>query len=140
MRGTGYRGQNRTQEVTEISGGLKALAKELNVPVLALSQLSRATETRDDKRPQLADLRDSGAIEQDADIVAFVHRAAYYLERQQPDPCDMGATLDWQRRMDAARGRAELIIGKHRHGPTGIVELHVDEATMTFSSPSSGGR
>jgi replicative DNA helicase len=140
LRGAVYRGQNRTQEVAEVSGGLKAIAKELNIPVLALSQLSRATETREDRRPQLADLRDSGAIEQDADIVAFVHRAAYYLERQQPDPSDAQATLDWQQKMDAARGRAEVIIAKHRHGPTGIVELHVNERTMTFGSVAGGGR
>jgi len=134
IRGTTYRGLNRVQEIAEISGSLKAMAKELGVPVIALSQLNRATETRDDKRPHLADLRDSGALEQDADIVMFVHRPAYYLEREQPSPLDVTATQDWERRLAAARGRAEIIIAKHRNGPTGIVELCCDEATMTFRS------
>jgi replicative DNA helicase len=134
LRGAAYRGSNRTQEVAEISGGLKAIAKELAVPVLALSQLNRATETRDDKRPHLADLRDSGAIEQDADVVMFVHRPAYYLEREQPSPLDVEKSRAWEKQMAAAKGRAEIIIAKHRNGPTGIVDLAFDETTMTFSS------
>jgi replicative DNA helicase len=134
LKGIAYRGSNRTQEVAEISGGLKAIAKELHVPVLALSQLNRATETRDDKRPHLADLRDSGAIEQDADVVMFVHRPAYYLEREQPSPLDVERSRAWERHMAAAKGRAEIIIAKHRNGPTGISELAFDETTMTFSS------
>jgi replicative DNA helicase len=138
LHGTSYRGSNRTQEVAEISGALKALAMELGVPVMALSQLNRGTETRSDKRPHLADLRDSGAIEQDADIVAFVHRPAYYLEREQPSPLDAQAMRTWQRELDAVRGKAEIIIAKHRHGPTGIVELDVDEQAMKFRSRVEG--
>jgi replicative DNA helicase len=138
LRGTAYRGSNRAQEVAEISASLKAMAKELGVPIVALSQLNRATETREDKRPHLADLRDSGAIEQDADIVMFVHRHAYYPEREQPSPLDVQATHDWERRMAATKGRAEIIIAKHRNGPTGLIELGVDEETMTFKSLAGG--
>ena len=122
------------QEVTEITTGLKALAKELNVPILALSQLSRQVEIRDDKRPQLSDLRESGSIEQDADVVMFVFREEYYLEEQ--------AAARWQRghsrmagRMEAVHGQAEVIIGKQRHGPTGTVELR--SRPMSPASPTS---
>lgn len=141
VRGTTYRGKNRVEEIGEITGGLKALAKELNVPVIAVSQLSRATEARDDKRPQLADLRASGDIEQDADVVMFVYREAYYLERQPPNPTDLGATRSWQDRLQAAKGRGEIIIAKHRHGPCGIVEVSVCPKTMKFGSkPGAGGQ
>ncbi len=121
----------RVQEISEITQGLKALAKELSVPVLALSQLSRAVEQRDDKKPQLADLRESGSIEQDADVVMFVFREAYYLERKEPQP----ATIDhaeWQSKMNDVANRAELIIGKQRHGPTGNVFLEFEPMFTRF--------
>jgi len=121
--------EGRVQEVTEITTSLKALAKELNVPVLALSQLSRQVESRDDKRPQLADLRESGSIEQDADVVMFVFREEYYLANREPRP-GSDQYAKWQMEMDAAHGKAEIIIGKQRHGPTGTVELQF-EATVT---------
>jgi replicative DNA helicase len=141
LRGITYRGKNRVEEIGEISGGLKALAKELNVPVIAVSQLSRAPEGREDKRPQLADLRASGDIEQDADVVMFVYREAYYLERHPPDPADVGATNRWQDELRAAGGRGEINIAKHRHGPCGLVKVRVCEKTMRFSDlPSAGGR
>ena len=126
-------GDNRVQEVSEISMALKALAKDLDVPVLALSQLSRQVESRDDKRPQLSDLRDSGSIEQDADVVMFLYREAYYLGRVEPE---MGSPehLVWQDRMNASRHVAELIVGKQRHGPIGTLRLHFDEALTRFSS------
>lgn len=124
---------NRVQEVTEITKGLKALAKELNVPILALSQLSRQVENREDKRPQLADLRESGSIEQDADVVMFVYREAYYLERTQPR---LGTPEHdaWQQDMDRLERRAEVIIGKQRHGPIGTVELQFDAKYTRFSN------
>jgi replicative DNA helicase len=140
LRGTVYRGNNRTQEVAEISAGLKAIAKDLSVPVIALSQLSRATETREDNRPQLSDLRDSGSIEQDADVVAFVHREAYYLERKRPNAANVEAVLDWQRNLEAVQGRAEIIIAKNRHGATDVVEVAFKERTMTFGAPENGRR
>jgi len=125
------KGSGRVQEVAAITTGLKALAKELAVPVLALSQLSRAVESREDKRPHLADLRESGSIEQDADVVMFVYREGYYLARAEPRE---GAPehLDWQARMEAAAGLAEIIVGKHRHGPIGAVRLRFDEALTRF--------
>ena len=123
MQGTSNRAaQNRVQEITEITTGLKALAKELNVPILALSQLSRQVESREDKRPQLSDLRESGSIEQDADVVLFVFREEYYLHNREPKP----GTEDyfkWEAQMHELRGKAEVIIAKQRHGPTGIVGL-----------------
>ncbi|MEO0881466.1 MAG: replicative DNA helicase [Pseudomonadota bacterium] len=130
---------NRVQEITEISMGLKTLAKELNVPVIALSQLSRQVEQRDDKRPLLSDLRESGSIEQDADVVAFVYREAYYLERTEPqnDPNDHQSAEKWQRwrdRMDQVYGTAEVIIGKQRHGPIGRVQLAFDENLTRFGN------
>ncbi|MBN9249412.1 MAG: replicative DNA helicase [Mesorhizobium sp.] len=114
--------QGRVQEVTEITTGLKALAKELSVPIIALSQLSRQVETRDDKRPQLSDLRESGSIEQDADVVMFVFREEYYLKNKEPK---LGSEdyIKWENEMNEARGKAEVIIAKQRHGPTGTVGL-----------------
>ena len=121
----------RVQEISEITQGLKALAKELAVPVLALSQLSRAVEQRDDKKPQLSDLRESGSIEQDADVVMFVYREAYYLERKEPRP----ATVDhaeWQAKMNEVSNLAEIIIGKQRHGPTGNIMLEFEAMFTKF--------
>jgi replicative DNA helicase len=123
------RSESRVQELTEITTGLKALAKELIVPIVALSQLSRQVENRDDKRPLLSDLRESGSIEQDADVVMFVFREEYYLKNQQPRE-GTEEFLAWQGSMEEAHGKAEIIIGKQRHGPTGTVEL-VFEAEMT---------
>jgi replicative DNA helicase len=123
MQGTSARAsQNRVQEITEITTGLKALGKELGVPIIALSQLSRQVESRDDKRPQLSDLRESGSIEQDADVVLFVFREEYYLKNKEPKP---GAEeyFKWEAEMNEARGKAEVIIAKQRHGPTGTVGL-----------------
>jgi replicative DNA helicase len=130
MRASNFR-EGRVQEISEITQGLKALAKELSVPVLALSQLSRAVEQRDDKKPQLSDLRESGSIEQDADVVMFVYREAYYLERKEPQP----ATVDhaeWQSKMNDIANRAEIIIGKQRHGPTGNVFLEFEAMFTRF--------
>src|SRR5262249_27506581 len=114
--------ENRVQEITEITTNLKALAKELGVPIIALSQLSRQVENRDDKRPQLSDLRESGSIEQDADVVLFVYREEYYLTNKEPRP-GTDEHIKWQTDMEAAHGKAEVIIGKQRHGPTGTVNL-----------------
>lgn len=123
--------EGRVQEVTEITTGLKALAKELNVPIVALSQLSRQVESRDDKRPQLSDLRESGSIEQDADVVLFVFREEYYLSNKEPRP-GTEEHAKWQIEMDAAHGKAEIIIGKQRHGPTGTVQVHFDANITRF--------
>jgi replicative DNA helicase len=120
------------QEVSEITQGLKALAKELNVPVLALAQLSRQVETRDDKRPLLADLRESGSIEQDADIVMFVYREPYYLAREKPTE-GTEEFLRWQERMSLVDGTAEVIIGKNRHGPTGTAKMAFEDRFTRFS-------
>jgi len=125
--------ENRVQEVTEITTNLKALAKELNVPIVALSQLSRQVENRDDKRPQLSDLRESGSIEQDADVVMFVFREEYYLSNKEPRP-GTDEHIKWQTEMDAAHGKAEVIIGKQRHGPTGTVNLQFDAAVTRFDN------
>jgi replicative DNA helicase len=125
--------EGRVQEVTEITVGLKSLAKELNVPVLALSQLSRQVESRDDKRPQLADLRESGSIEQDADVVMFIYREEYYLSRLEPRP-GTPEHIEWQDKMSKAMGVAEVIIGKQRHGPTGIVELQFEASLTRFQN------
>jgi replicative DNA helicase len=114
--------QGRVQEITEITTGLKALAKELGVPIIALSQLSRQVESRDDKRPQLSDLRESGSIEQDADVVLFVFREEYYLKNKEPKP-GTDEYLRWEGEMNDARGKAEVIIAKQRHGPTGTVPM-----------------
>jgi replicative DNA helicase len=122
---------NRVQEISEITQGLKALAKELNVPVLALSQLSRAVEQRDDKKPQLADLRESGSIEQDADVVMFVFREAYYLERKEPT---LGSVehAEWQQKMDEISSLADIMISKQRHGPTGNVQVEFEAQYTMF--------
>jgi replicative DNA helicase len=130
---------NRVQEVTEITTGLKALAKELNVPILALSQLSRAVEQRADKRPQLSDLRESGSIEQDADVVMFVFREEYYLERDRPPIGDTDAQAIWDVRMREAAGKGEVIIGKQRHGPTGTVMVAFDGTVTKFSNLAREG-
>jgi replicative DNA helicase len=123
----------RVQELTEITTGLKALAKELNVPILALSQLSRQVESRDDKRPQLSDLRESGSIEQDADVVMFVFREEYYVERAKPSD-NTPEFFEWQQKMDIVSGKAEVIIGKQRHGPVGTVQLAFEPSLTRFSS------
>lgn len=125
---------NRVQEITAITTGLKALAKELDVPILALSQLSRKVEERQDKRPHLSDLRESGSIEQDADVVLFVYRDEYYLSREEPDEADFAEHAKWQERMDRSTGKAEVIIAKHRHAPTGIVELSFQSDLTRFSN------
>jgi replicative DNA helicase len=121
----------RVQEVSEITQGLKALAKELKIPVIALSQLSRQVEQREDKRPQLSDLRESGSIEQDADIVMFVYREAYYLQRQEPD-ADKPEHAEWHRRLEEVIDKAEVIIGKQRHGPIGTVRLSFEAEFTQF--------
>jgi replicative DNA helicase len=123
--------ESRVQEVTEITTNLKALAKELNVPIVALSQLSRQVESRDDKRPQLSDLRESGSIEQDADVVLFVFREEYYLSNKEPRP-GTEEHLKWQTEMAAVHGKAEVIIGKQRHGPTGTVQLSFEASVTRF--------
>jgi replicative DNA helicase len=127
--------EGRVQEISEITQGLKALAKELSVPVLALSQLSRAVEQRDDKQPQLADLRESGSIEQDADVVMFVYREAYYLERKQPK---LGSIehAEWQSKMNDVNGLADIILGKQRHGPTGTVKVEFEGIYTKFKDLS----
>jgi replicative DNA helicase len=130
-------GDNRVAEVSEITRGLKNLAKELNVPVLALSQLSRAVEQREDKRPQLADLRESGTIEQDADIVLFVYREEYYHAQKKPE--DGSEKFDkWLEKATRIDGRAEVIVGKQRHGSTGAVPLMFHKATTKFSDIAEG--
>ena len=136
--GRGSSADNRVQEISEISRGMKQLAKELNVPVIALSQLSRAVEQREDKRPQLSDLRESGSIEQDADIVLFIYREDYYLAAKQPaeDHPDFAA---WQEEMGRAYGRAEVIVAKQRHGATGKVRLKFDSRITKFSDAVDEG-
>ena len=131
MRTSSNRMDGRVQEISEITQGLKALAKELSVPVLALSQLSRAVEQRDDKIPQLSDLRESGSIEQDADVVMFVYREQYYLERKQPK---LGSIehAEWQSKMNDILGLADIIIGKQRHGPTGNVQVEFEGQYTKF--------
>ena len=131
MRTSSKRMDGRVQEISEITQGLKALAKELSVPVLALSQLSRAVEQRDDKIPQLSDLRESGSIEQDADVVMFVYREQYYLERKQPK---LGSIehAEWQSKMNDILGLADIIIGKQRHGPTGNVQVEFEGQYTKF--------
>jgi replicative DNA helicase len=139
LQGTGRNSnENRVQEISEISRGLKQLAKELNVPVIGLSQLSRAVEQREDKRPQLSDLRESGSIEQDADIVLFIYREDYYLGARQPadDHPDFAA---WQEEMERAYGRAEVIVAKQRHGATGKVRLRFDSRITKFSDAIDEG-
>ena len=131
MRTSSKRNDGRVQEISEITQGLKALAKELSVPVLALSQLSRAVEQRDDKIPQLSDLRESGSIEQDADVVMFVYREQYYLEKKQPK---LGSIehAEWQSKMNDINGLADIIIGKQRHGPTGNIQVEFEGMYTKF--------
>jgi len=139
LSGSGKRSNDsRVQEITEITTSLKALAKELNVPIIALSQLSRQVESRDDKRPQLSDLRESGSIEQDADVVMFVFREEYYLAMKEPRP-GTEEHAKWMQDMERSLGRAEVIIGKQRHGPTGTVELHFDASVTRFGDLAHGG-
>jgi replicative DNA helicase len=123
---------NRVQEVSMITQSLKALAKELAVPVIALSQLSRQVENREDKKPQLSDLRESGSIEQDADMVMFVYRESYYLSRLEPRE-NTEEHFKWQEQLDQVKGLAEIIIGKQRHGPIGTVGMQFDGAVTRFS-------
>ena len=136
MKSGNYKNEGRVQEIGEITQGLKALAKELDVPVLALSQLSRAVEQRDDKKPQLADLRESGSIEQDADVVMFVFREEYYLEKLEPK-VGTAEHVEWQEKMSLVHNLAELIIGKQRHGPTGIIRLEFESAFTKFKDAQS---
>ena len=138
MAGTSKRGDNRTQELTQITMGLKALAKELSVPIIALSQLSRGVENRADKRPQLADLRESGSIEQDADVVMFVYRPEYYLEREEPPPEEYDKHHEWQAKMEGAAGKAEIVIGKNRNGTTGVIAVAFDGAMTRFGDLAKG--
>lgn len=133
LSGSSKKGENRVQELTEITTGLKALAKELSVPIVALSQLSRQVESRDDKRPQLSDLRESGSIEQDADVVMFVYREEYYLKNKEPKP-GTEEYFKWQAEMDQVHGKAEVIIGKQRHGPTGTVQLAFQADITRFTN------
>src|ERR1041385_8198967 len=134
LQGSSHRAQQgRVQEVTEITTGLKTLAKELNVPILALSQLSRQVESRDDKRPQLSDLRESGSIEQDADVVMFVFREEYYLKNKEPR-MNTEEHFKWMSEIELVHGKAEVIIGKQRHGPTGSVQLHFKGDVTRFSN------
>jgi replicative DNA helicase len=133
LSGSTKKSDNRVQEVTEITNALKALAKELNVPIMALSQLSRQVENRDDKRPQLSDLRESGSIEQDADVVLFVYREEYYMKNKEPKPGTV-EYVQWQDQMSQVHGVAEVIIGKQRHGPTGTVRLHFEDQLTKFSN------
>jgi replicative DNA helicase len=124
--------ENRVLELSEITRGLKALAKELNVPVIACSQLSRAVEQRDDKRPQLSDLRESGSIEQDSDVVMFVYREEYYLSRKKPTGSD-DKIAEWEKSLNTVANMAEVIIAKQRHGPIGTVKLHFEGRLTKFS-------
>ena len=131
MKGSYNNKDGRVQEISEITQGLKAIAKELSIPVVALSQLSRAVESRDDKKPILSDLRESGSIEQDADVVMFVYRESYYLKNKEP----RGATVEhaeWQAKMNEVSHLAELIISKQRHGPTGNITLEFEEMFTKF--------
>lgn len=145
LMNAGRKTENRVQDVTAITTGLKALAKELNIPVLALSQLSRAVENRDNKRPQLSDLRESGSIEQDADVVMFLYREEYYLDLNMPQQSETIKYGDWLAEKAKARGKAEIIIGKHRHGPTGVVNVFFNAPLMRFGNlagnlvPTQGG-
>ncbi len=133
VRGTG-RSENRVNEISEITMGLKAIAKELDIPVIALSQLSRQVENREDKRPQLSDLRESGSIEQDADVVMFVFREEYYKEREKPGDHELDKMSIWQEEMERLHGKAEVVIGKQRHGPIGTVELSFEGQFTRFGN------
>jgi len=133
LSGSSKNNSNRVQELTEITTNLKALAKELELPIIALSQLSRQVENRDDKRPQLSDLRESGSIEQDADVVMFVYREEYYIERAKPAENKVEEIASWQVEMDRAMGIGEVIVGKQRHGPTGTVQVKFEGQYTRFS-------
>jgi len=149
LQGTGKASDNRVQEISEISRGLKQLAKELDVPVIGLSQLSRQVEQREDKRPQLSDLRESGSIEQDADIVLFIYREDYYVkgvEVEMPTPDEAASNPerrqkyeDWDAKYQAVKGKAEIIVAKQRHGSTGIVRVRFDGRTTKFSDAADEG-
>ncbi|SEP00989.1 replicative DNA helicase [Salinihabitans flavidus] len=128
------RNENRVNEISEITMGMKAIAKELNIPVIALSQLSRQVEAREDKRPQLSDLRESGSIEQDSDVVMFVFREEYYVEREKPSDDRLDEMASWQERMERLHGKAEVVIGKQRHGPIGTVDLAFEGRFTRFSN------
>ena len=129
---------NRVAEISEVTQALKALAKELNVPVIALSQLSRKVEERADRRPQLSDLRESGSIEQDADVVLFVFREEYYTKMEEPNVSDAARYEQWAQDLERVHGLAEVIVGKQRHGPTGVVSLQFDDAITRFSDLARG--
>ena len=131
MRGTTYNKDGRVQEISQITQGLKAIAKELSIPVVALSQLSRQVEQRDDHKPQLADLRESGSIEQDADVVMFVYREGYYLQRKEPRPATV-EHAEWQAKMNEVAHLAQILIGKQRHGPIGNITLEFEERFTKF--------
>ena len=133
MTGSKRAGENRVQEITEITTGLKALAKELNVPVIALSQLSRQVESREDKRPQLSDLRELGSIEQDADVVLFVFREEYYVKNEEPRDEFDPKYEEWKQRFEKVKGAADVIVAKQRHGPTGTVRLSFQAEFTRFS-------
>ena len=136
MKGTFNNKDGRVQEISQITQGLKAIAKELGVPVLALSQLSRQVEQRDDHKPQLSDLRESGSIEQDADVVMFVYREGYYLQRKEPRQATV-EHAEWQAKMNEVAHLAEIIIGKQRHGPIGIITLEFEERFTKFKDIQS---
>ena len=136
MKGSYNNKDGRVQEISEITQGLKAVAKELSIPVVALSQLSRAVEQRDDKKPLLSDLRESGSIEQDADVVMFVYRQSYYLKNQEPRPATV-EHAEWQAKMNEVSHLAELIISKQRHGPTGNITLEFEEMFTKFKDLQS---
>ncbi len=137
IRGSSSTSENRVQEISEITQGLKALAKELGIPIIALSQLSRAVEQRDDKRPMLSDLRESGSIEQDADIVMFIYREEYYLSRRQPTP-GTDKHNEWLETLNKVHNVAEIIIAKHRNGPVGTVQLFYDNRYSKFKDHTMG--
>jgi replicative DNA helicase len=126
--------ENRVNEIGEISMGMKAIAKELQIPVIALSQLSRQVENRDDKRPQLSDLRESGSIEQDADVVMFVYREEYYKEREKPAEHELDKMEAWKESMERLHGKAEVIVGKQRHGPIGTIDLSFEAQFTRFGN------
>ena len=136
MRGTTYNKDGRVQEISQITQGLKAIAKELSIPVVALSQLSRQVEQRDDHKPQLADLRESGSIEQDADVVMFVYREGYYLQRKEPREATV-EHAEWQAKMNEVAHLAQIIIGKQRHGPIGNITLEFEERFTKFKDTQS---
>ncbi len=141
LQGSSHRAsEGRVHEITEITTNLKALAKELGIPILALSQLSRQVEGREDKRPQLSDLRESGSIEQDADVVLFVFREEYYHQMRKPTEANKDKFAEWMVEGERVEGKAEVIIGKQRHGPTGTVELQFDAAVTRFANLDTAHR